>query len=169
MSSTPFPLPAPFAQKIARILAARHARPADREDFAADLVAEVIARWARFDPARGNPEAYVEVICRTKAAKLVRDARARKRSAGSPTVPLHGVDAAAAPQPFEAWEIRDDVAAVLRALPPDLRAACEAVLRADTVSMAARGMDEPRSTLVSKLAQLRPYFERAGLRDYLVK
>lgn len=165
-SSSP---PTAFAQKVARILAARHVHSTDRADFAAEIVAEVVVRWPGYTRERGTPEAYVEVVCRSKAAKLIRDARAQKRTAGGSTASLDGVDVAAPVPHFTSWEIDHDVAAVLRMLPPELRAACEAVLRAETISMAARGMNEPRSTLVSKLDQLQPLFERAGLRDYLVK
>jgi DNA-directed RNA polymerase specialized sigma24 family protein len=169
MAFDQIPLPTSFAQKVARILVARHARPAYREDFAAEILTEVVVRWPGYAAQRGSPEAYIEVVCRSKVAKLVRDGRAQKRTTDAPTVAMDSVDATADAAPFQPWEIGHDVAAVLAMLPPELRAMCEAVMRAESLSMAARAVDEPRSTLDSKLGQLRPLFDRAGLRDYLVK
>lgn len=158
-----------LAHKIARILAARHAPRHEREDFGAEIVAEVAIRWSGYDPTRGTPGAYVEVIARGKAAKLIRERRAQKRGAGQSTAPLDEGAAVTTPSPFQPWEIAADVRAVLASLSPEMRAICEDVMRAETVSMAARQRDLARSTLVTRLDELRPLFERTNLRDYLVK
>jgi hypothetical protein len=67
-----------------------------RADFAADIVAAVLARWHKFNPAKGPADRFLSGLVANSAFILRRDAAAQKRQPTQAHVPLAG-----APEPEE--------------------------------------------------------------------
>jgi len=77
-----------------------------------------------------------------------------------------GIPEPASRSDAEWFELADDVAGVLAALPEDLRDLAERLKR-QSVSEVARDLRVPRTTLYRDLERLRQHFADANLRDYL--
>jgi hypothetical protein len=61
-----------------------------RADFAADIVAAVLARWHKFDPAKSPADSFMRGLVAKSAFVLKRDAATQKRRPRQGHVPLDG-------------------------------------------------------------------------------
>ncbi|MBN9524289.1 sigma-70 family RNA polymerase sigma factor [bacterium] len=138
----------------------------DVGDAEQDLILAVLVACPAFDPGRGTPEGFARTVVRNAAAKLVRGRFAARRHPGrvGPLVALDAEPADPSGHPADRVARAADVAAVVAALPPDLRAAAEA-LKTDTVAAAARVLGVSRGTMYARVREIRSWFERAGLGD----
>src|SRR5262249_17337721 len=144
----------------------------DVRDIEQELLLRLLQSLPQFDPEQAHINVFITTVVGRSVAMLLRERRAKKRGAGVPSL-----DAPAAHrQPTEPPAHRDsgadridlltDLAAVLAALPADLRDLAER-LKVQTVSQAARDLNVPRTTLLRQVERLRRCFEDAGLRIYL--
>lgn len=67
------------AQKVARNLAVcLRGTSSDRDEYAADFSAYVVAKHASFDPARGSWEAFAAMLLRQRRRELIKEYRRRQ-------------------------------------------------------------------------------------------
>jgi RNA polymerase sigma factor (sigma-70 family) len=160
----------------------------DCEDWRQELFYRLLRGLPAFDPQRGHIRAFATTVIRTAVRNILRELQAEKRGQqqlASLNVPIRGggdglvelsdtlhqpqQDARRGLRPRgdgERAQLALDVQSVLTRLPPNLHSVAEPLMRG-TVSESARELGVPRTTLSSWVAQLRPYFERAGLHEYL--
>lgn len=159
-----------FAKTLVRIKARQLGRVIpdaavnSQQDLEQELLLEVVIRWPGFDPNRGNAEAFVESVVRTKLCKMLRDAKRAKRMSG-PTVSIDGNDAVAPDDGSRVLCIRMDVETVIGKLSAGNCRVCDQLLR-ESVSEAARQLRTPRSTLEYAVNSLRERFEKADVDQY---
>jgi RNA polymerase sigma factor (sigma-70 family) len=145
---------------------------ADRGDLENDLTLHILARLSRFDPTKAKYARFVRILLAHAVATVLRDRRRRKRRA---SISLEGLIRKVGDQANElvdplsltaaeeqAEEL--DVAEVLASLPPRLRRVAKA-LKTHSVTAAAKRLRMSRTTLYSRLAELRAIFAAAGLED----
>jgi RNA polymerase sigma-70 factor (ECF subfamily) len=164
--------------KAARLRGRARLNHQDIEDLSQECRLELFRKLGRFDSSRGEPDAFVARILRNYVSNLLRNRSALRRdprrvsSLGAadragrvPEASCHRPGRKLRPG-LEAAELRQDVLAILEALPLDL---CDLALRLmhQTVAEVAREIGVPRTTLQSRLRKLRTLFERHDLRDYL--
>src|SRR5262249_7860177 len=160
----------------------------DREDWQQELCYRLLQRLPAFDPQRGDFRAFAASVIKRAVANILRALRAEKRrhqQTASLNVPVGAGDEGSIeltdtidqPQQDpargrrlrsagERAQLGSDVRAVLARLPANLRRVAECLTRG-TVSEIARELGVPRTTVSAWVCRLRPYFERAGLHDYL--
>jgi DNA-directed RNA polymerase specialized sigma24 family protein len=134
--------------------------PADRDDIEQALFAAVHRSRRRFRPARGSWRAFAATVIARRAASLARDRRAPSR-AGPGHAPLEDVTRdrrrpRPSADPADAVPLAIDVARVLAAGPPVLRAVAERVMGGETLTRAAKALGVARTTARD---QLRRRFE----------
>lgn len=159
-----------FAQKLAHIKARQLAQrmPAlDPEDVAQDLLTEIALRWSGFDAARGNSEALIEKIVRSKVCKIIRGyKRERKRSQHIAQMLRPSFDPADQHDDIRDMSLQLDVRVVVSRLPRRLRDACDHLQR-DTQKAAASAVGMSRNGLAGALTRARPLFRKGDLDSYL--
>ena len=146
-----------FACRLARIKSQQLARVlpgADAVDLEQDLLLEVVGGWGRFNAHRGRAEAFVEHIVAQRCWKLRRCHKylvppGQALCETLDDTVLLACDAACQSEKREAFRT-----AIAR-LPAQFREACQVLSEADTVSIAARRLAIPRSTLDSIIAKIR--------------
>ncbi|QDU23753.1 helix-turn-helix domain-containing protein [Urbifossiella limnaea] len=162
----------PAVRALIRIHAARVARAvpprvADRDDVAQHLTAVLLAGLPAYDPARLPLVEFARVVVGRGAAGLVRRHRAARRNpAREAAVDVAGAADHRGRGPAGA-DLAADVADLLAALPPPLRAAAEAVMAARNIADAARTLGVHRTTLSERLRVVRARHARPGLAGYL--
>jgi RNA polymerase sigma-70 factor, ECF subfamily len=145
-------------------------RRADAEDIASEVMARLLEVWDRFDPERGNREAYINQVVSTRLVSLLRERNAQKRRAK--IEPIDAGDERLADRSWcgDEWlrviDLRVDLNIAFSKLSPKQRAICDQLLR-DLVSPAAKEMGVPRSTLRYAVTKIRQIFRDAGLEEYL--
>jgi RNA polymerase sigma factor (sigma-70 family) len=164
-------------KKAARLVGRAGLTRSDREDLEQELALRLLQRWPAFRPDKGRRATFVRLVVDHAAADLVRRRRAKKRGPAR----LASLDALArtrddglaelaralggTPGPEGREDLRIDVAGALARLPPDLRAAAEALM-AWSFAEAARQLGLAPSTLRDRARRVREVFEQAGLQDY---
>jgi RNA polymerase sigma-70 factor, ECF subfamily len=164
--------------KAARLFGSTKLNPQDVEDLLQECRLELNRKLGRFDPDRGDPDAFVARVLRNFLANLLRNRLARRRDPrcvkslcrndrdGSFRDPA---DDRLRPHPrLDEAELRCDVRVAINSLPPNLRDLAVRLMDR-SVSQAARELGVPRTTLHSLLRKLRAVFERHDLRDYLCR
>ena len=139
---------------------------------AADLTQRlVLALWealARFNPAAGPVEPYINGVLLRAVASTLRQRKRRSRAE-------HATKRVYRRRMNEAFEASGDpsrsdrsldVATVMARLSPELRDLAHR-LSHSTVADVARDLDVPRSTLQRRIHKLRSAFEDANLDEYL--
>jgi RNA polymerase sigma factor (sigma-70 family) len=160
--------------KARRLTGQARLRVEDVEDLAQDCRAELVRKFAAFDPARGSLPAFVVRVLANLVTNRLRDRLAAKRDprrvrpAGRLPEPLPAAyrHARRLRTDLERAELRLDLEVVVRTLKPELRALAER-LRRQSLAEAARQTGVPRTTLQSRVRALRAVFERHDLRDFL--
>jgi RNA polymerase sigma-70 factor, ECF subfamily len=159
----------------------------DREDLEQELHAAVSASFAKFDPARGSPAAFVASVVDRRGKSLLRHASARKRNRRgvqslSVLIQVKGegpIELAAtisdrelaarlgtSRRDAEDWsDLVQDVDQLIASMPQEDRELIRA-LKWRTVAEIARSTGVPRTTIQSRIRKYRQLFEDAGLRDY---
>lgn len=173
------PLDSPEAMAILRRKAKKLARLGnlgDAEDVAQELALRLLRKQSRYDPARGEPQAFLSMLAAREAVSLLRYERAQRRFPGRLTSldapiaddgnTLSAVIADAEPIGTEvrAADIRQDVATLIGQLSRRDRRLCRLAMRY-SVAEIARMTGLPRTTIQSRLQGLRAKF--AGLKDFL--
>jgi RNA polymerase sigma-70 factor (ECF subfamily) len=145
-------------------------RRSEAEDFASDLMAQLLEAWDGFDPERGTREAFINQVVSTRILSLLRDRRAQKRRGNPLSLDVDGDSIADPAGAGDAWirtiDLRVDLEAARRKLSPKQRALCDQLLR-EALSPASREMGVPRSTLRYAVTKIRQIFRDAGLEEYL--
>ena len=157
-------------RKAAVIARAMTDSAADYDDFVQDLFLALLARRAKYQPARGEPNAFIHTVIEHAAADLLRGRCAEKRRrqhrrekpAENCADPKHG------------WEEEDrdlvgDVRDAIDRLPAVRRDLARLLLDSLSVSEIAREYRVTRDTVYARIRSVRHQFERDGLRDYLRK
>ncbi len=150
------------AATIARILA----RPGyGQDDAAQDLRLALLARRAKYDPARGDPGAFIHTVLSHAAADLCRAGRTEKRR---PPLPLEAIGDL---PDDDLWLLLDqtlDVTEAIAGLPSGFQVIANG-LKVLTIADLSREQEQTRAWVYSRIRAIRSFFERQGLRDYLEK
>lgn len=156
-----------------RIQTLRHSgtiRKGEEEDFAAELMLDLLGVWEDFDPKRGTREAYINTVVTTRSVSLLRKRRAKKRGGSSmeadadpsecsdPTA--DGADAE------QRSDLKADLEVVMERLTPMQRRLVNRLMR-DGVKPVSDALGMPRSTLRGHCRRMRDIFKDAGLEGYL--
>lgn len=161
---------AKFIQAKARQIVRCAGDKISREDVIQELVLALHSRTAKFDPNRGSWEAFVIVVVENQTATICQTLRKGLPLAVEPTEPIEGEDTRRAgffPRSSqEAFELREDIAAVLDSLPPRLREICERLMY-DSKTKVAKDMGTSRSAVYVAAKRIRSRFEKSNLREYL--
>lgn len=159
--------------------------PSDLEDLSQELTIAWSQNRHKFNPAQGSMRALRKAFLERKSSKLVKKARAEKRTAPrvkSFSVPRLGKPVASVARAArdnrrpthdgsqltaqELVDLRLDVQQLLQALPPELEDLCER-LKQKTLAEISRELGIPPSTLSSARAQIRQRIESSKFRDLL--
>ncbi len=164
--------------------------PDDLDDIKQELVADLLARLDRFDPARSTYATFVTRLVERKISNLIRyrqsERRDPRREAGSLNDRIDDAEEGGDPQlavvsqdehdlrtgkhrrpAAERGRLALDIEAVLADLPADLRRAA-VLLTTFSVAETAREMGIPRSTFrCNHLVRLRGFFMKKRLDAYL--
>ncbi len=161
----------------------------DVEDLEQEMTLDLLSRLPKFDPEKAAHTTFVARIVERKISNLFRDRRREKRDYrrefGSLNDHIQDGEGETIERAYtidqddvdirmghrhrsreEEAHLRLDVSLVMSGLPEDLREIAE-VLMKTTITEAAKSLGMPRSTLYGAVGRLRPFFENAGLGDYL--
>jgi RNA polymerase sigma factor (sigma-70 family) len=163
--------------------------PSDRDDIEQELTLVLLRRLDKFDPKVAHYNAFVTTVIERYAATILEhrraESRCHRRCGGSLNKMLDDGEGnkvemgATLPEDQqsvrtgvrfrsgeELQELAMDVAQLIANLPPDFADICERLKR-DTISVVARDLGIPRSTLRDLLKIVRSRFESGGMREYL--
>jgi RNA polymerase sigma-70 factor (ECF subfamily) len=177
---------APFAiwlirRKADRLVGRAGFSPSDREDLEQEIALDLLVRLKRFDPARATFRTFVVRVIDHKVADILEERCAAKRDWRRNGDSLDDLVDEEDGGRVERWQtllgadghdaedrvdLRLDIEAALRTLPPALQEACE-WLRNQSYTEASRATGIPRSTLQDRMKKVRAVFEKAGLDAYL--
>ncbi len=152
-------------------------RAHDREDLEQELCLLLLKRLPAFDGKRGKLERFVAMALARYGVNLLRRQRAGKRDhrrtrqlRDPDRVPWQGADARylRGRSPEELVDLAMDVASVLDQLPLAMRELAERLMKASPAQV-ARDLGMARTTLYTRIRNLRQRFEHAGLSEFLVK
>jgi len=184
------PYAAQLIRRKARQLAARCGfSPSDQDDIEQELRLILLRRLGKFDPSVAHYNAFVATIIERHTATLLQHrcaaVRSHRRLGGSLNQLVddgdgHKIEVGATlaeDQPavrtgdrFRSGEelhgLASDVAELIADLPPEIADICERLKR-DSVSVVARDLGIPRSTLRDLLKSVRSRFESCDMRGYL--
>jgi RNA polymerase sigma-70 factor (ECF subfamily) len=180
-----------FIRQMARKLVGKFGfTESDRDDLEQELVAELVARFPKFNPSRGKRTTFTSSVLKNKVANLLRDRRALCRNRGRSPESLNAesrlsdgrtvetaqlIDDSARlahtgrlPQnPEELARLRFDLQQVIPHLPEKLRDLCQLLLEGLSVTEAARTLGVSRATVVKRQRQILNRFRDHGLDGYL--
>lgn len=159
--------------KTGQILRQTRLPRAERADVEQALTLALLQRLSKFDAAAGERDAFVRMVLRQATINVLRHYRAAKRSADVVSLEAflrtetdEPLEPAAPPAAVEYADATIDVAAALAALPAELLAIAEELLRCSRAE-AARNLGLARSTLNERVREIRAAFEARGLDDYV--
>ena len=148
-------------------------RPGDREDIEQELALRLWQGLRNFNPEAGSPGAFAATVLSRAAHSLLRRRNCRKRgkghvhlslateyedSEGNVTGDQADLVLSSADRPHEvAFDLAHDVDVVLSQLPSHLRQLAED-LKHESVSQIARRAGVSRSTIYTRIAELRSAF-----------
>ncbi len=142
----------------------------EQEDFASELMLQLLTECRRHDQAPAPIEAMINQIVTTRIVSILRKRHAKKRAANVEPLADRDVGRDArvgnGADPLRIVELRIDLKAALERLRPQDREICDLLLR-EAVTPAARELGIPRSTLRDAIAKIRDVFRDAGLDKYL--
>ncbi len=151
-------------------------RDEDVEDVARDCHVELLRKLPAFDPSRASPVAFAVKVLGNFLLNALRNRRAARRDpnritslggpAGAAAVEENRLHRRQVRSHYDEVDLRHDLEVALQALAPELRELAER-LRSQSIAEAARGTGVPRTTLHSRVANIRGVFERHHLADYL--
>jgi len=142
----------------------------DAEDFASELMVQLLAVWDQYDQARATREAFINQVVNTRLVSILRDRRAQKRDAR--VEPLDGRDVGRdarvgdSADPLRIVDLKIDLKAALERLRPQDRELCEWLER-DALKPVSDETGIPRRTLRDWRQRIRDVFRDAGLDEYL--
>ena len=175
--------------KVRKLIGRAGFNRSDYESLIQDFAVNLVRRKTNFDPTKATWQGFVVVVCENHFASILEhrqaEMRSREREAGSLNRPVK--DAEGSQTDFgstipdsqqarrtgqhrrseeEAWDLAQDMAAVLDQMPPMMRKVCEIVMR-DSKAAAARELGISQGALYEILGRVLTRFENANLRDYL--
>jgi RNA polymerase sigma-70 factor, ECF subfamily len=176
-------------RKARQILGKAKLSDTDREDIEQTLRVSLICRLSHFDPSRSHWQAFVLAVIDRQVATLLRALRSKRRrhsglviSLNTPVAADDGLTAELGDlilprhQQFivggpindhqSAFALQEDLALVLKRLPPDLQKLCK-LRQTKTVSEIARHLGVPRSTVDDAFSRIAQAFRDADLENYL--
>lgn len=140
------------------------ARHHDRIDLAGELMADVVAALGRHDPAKGTPEALVNVVASTRRYSWLRKQYAKKRAGTAVSLEmLQDTPAAKEPDPLEREELETRVRRAQECLDEDDRLACEHIALGGSVAAAARTLNVSRDRVRAARRRALVVFESEAL------
>lgn len=156
----------------------------DREDFAQDLLLELLKRLPRFDPSRGGLGAFAGVVVRHRGARICMQYRQQYRRRGAAHLPLEQADEAGRPlaeilpetsglwsngerMPREGVECVAALNRVLGTLGATEHKFCRALSARSVRELVAEGWGS-RSSLYRRIEALRPVFLARGVSPALL-
>jgi RNA polymerase sigma-70 factor, ECF subfamily len=163
--------------------------PTDRDDIEQELRLILLRRLDKFDPSVAHYNAFVTTVVERYSATILEHRQAESRShsryGGSlnqlvddgdgnkiemgATLPEDQQSVRTGARFRSGEELHDlatDVAQLIADLPPEVADICERLKR-DTISVVARDLGMPRSTLRDLLKGVRSRFESCDMREYL--
>ena len=161
----------------------------DRDDLEQELILDLLRRRPKYNPKRAQFNTFIARVVEHRVATLIEAQKAGIRDYRRCPFSLNDRFEDAEGRSVERMETIDqedyllrtgaqsrpsdelsalalDVAAVLEALPPELRELCRR-LKAESVTEISRDTGVPRGTIYESIKKLREIFEDAGLKDYL--
>ena len=161
----------------------------DRDDLEQELILDLLRRRPKYNPKRAQFNTFIARVVEHRVASLIEAQKAGIRDYRRCPFSLNDRFEDAEGRSVERMETIDqedyllrtgaqsrpsdelsalalDVAAVLEALPPELRELCRR-LKAESVTEISRDTGVPRGTIYESIKKLREIFEDAGLRNYL--
>jgi RNA polymerase sigma factor (sigma-70 family) len=163
-------------RKARQLVGRAGVRPLDREDIEQELALHLWQALRNFNPEAGSPGAFVATVLARAGHSLLRRRNSRKRGKGhvhcsltneyeDPEGNIMGDQTdlvlCDADRPHEiAFDLAHDVDVVLAQLPPHLRQLAEDLKR-QKVSEIARRTGVSRSTIYTRIAELRSAFSAA--------
>ena len=161
----------------------------DRDDLEQELILDLLRRRPKYNPKRAQFNTFIARVVEHRVASLIEAQKAGIRDYRRCPFSLNDRFEDAEGRSVERMETIDqedyllrtgaqsrpsdelsalalDVAAVLEALPPELRELCRR-LKAESVTEISRDTGVPRGTIYESIKKLREIFEDAGLKDYL--
>jgi RNA polymerase sigma factor (sigma-70 family) len=143
-------------------------------DIGQDLLADLISRWPKFDPARGNEQAFIRRVMENRLATIVgaRHARCRdyRRTLSDEAIEDKVQNSESAdPRSCTADEthnLKIDIRQLRAQLPPEL-AAIAVLLTTRTSREIVRLLGISRSTLYRRIRELRSAAIGIGLDRYI--
>ena len=164
--------------------------PNDLDDIKQNLIADLLERLSKFDPAKASYNTFVARVVERKISNLLRDRQAERRDHRREACSLNEEIDIGEDEPVqlmttisqdeqdirtgkysrladERAHLQLDMDAVLAGLPPQLRQAAD-MLRTKSVAQVARKLGIPRRTFrEGYLVQLRVIFASKNMDDYL--
>ncbi len=148
----------------------------DRADIVQELLLDLVRRWPKYDPKRGEPEVFIRRVLWARVSTLIKQKLALKRQFDYEAATLDEEADEEVTTNFrtglprridqEHADLASDVTTVLAQMTAEERDLCER-LQSQTLSEIARELGIPRSTLADRVQKLRSHFEDAGLQHYL--
>lgn len=147
-----------------------------RDDYAQDMVVEILAALAKFDPAQSARKTFINRVLDNFVKNAIRtEIHRRRRECDNPT-PLEDISEAYAPVvndprqgqlgEAEQLDMQMDVAQVLSQMPRQLQKICS-LLKIHSITETAKKLGINRTAIYRQLAEAREYFQRGGY-DYSV-
>jgi RNA polymerase sigma factor (sigma-70 family) len=159
-----------IARRIQTLQRSGAIRKGEEEDFAAELMLDLLGVWEEFDPKRGTREAYINTVVTTRSVSLLRKRKAQKRGSARPAADIDPGECADHQTDGEAAErhsdLKADLEVVMERLSPMQQRLVNRLMR-DAVKPVADALGMPRSTLRGHCRRMRDIFKDAGLEGYL--
>jgi len=159
-----------IARRVQALRCSGTIRKGEEEDFAAELMLDLLGVWEEFDPKRGTREAYINTVVTTRSVSLLRKRKAKKRGSARPAADVDPGDCGDQQTDGQATErlsdLKADLEVVMERLTPLQRRLVDRLKR-DAVKPVADALGLPRSTLRCHCRRMRDIFRDAGLEDYL--
>lgn len=161
-------------QKVTRLIRPGRCYGYDRDDLHQHFLWAVQRAWQKYDHSRQSWYPFLRMILAREAASLIRMWRSQKRQGMVPAGSWSDLEESGrirhrhcqSLEERDRIQLRIDIIKLVARLPFRLREVAEQ-LPEHSISSLARKLERDRSTIRSRLRQLRRLFEKAHLQDYL--
>jgi len=178
-------------RKAARLLIGKYGfLPSDLHDIEQELAAEVIAKFPKWDPAKGSRTTFIATIIDRKVASMVRERRTERRNDARSPASLDGVEVGIDDETTSLAQVVDDAVRLkhlgisilsgqsFAELRLDARTAlsqlnlkqrnlCRLLMSGMSIAKAARVLGISRTAACKRRRAILKHFEDLGLRKFL--